>query len=99
MHSAIEVGERRCPDREHRDHDVDGARRHECRAQPERLDRRAGDEDAELVTHFAYGVLLARIPLFMFQAVQAALLPRLSRLAARGELADDCAVVVVKRTT
>jgi O-antigen/teichoic acid export membrane protein len=48
----------------------------------------AGDEDAELVTHFAYGVLLARIPLFMFQAVQAALLPRLSRLAARGELAE-----------
>ena len=38
------------------------------------------------VTQFAYGVLLARIPLFMFQAVQAALLPRLSRLAARGEL-------------
>ena len=31
-------------------------------------------------------MLLARIPLFMFQAVQAALLPRLSRLAARGEL-------------
>lgn len=42
-------------------------------------------EDAR-VTQFAYGVLLARIPLFMFQAVQAALLPRLSRLAARGEL-------------
>jgi O-antigen/teichoic acid export membrane protein len=42
-------------------------------------------EDA-LVTEFSYGVLLARIPLFLFQAVQAALLPRLSRLAARGEL-------------
>jgi O-antigen/teichoic acid export membrane protein len=41
--------------------------------------------DAELVTRFGYGVLLARIPLFMFQAVQAALLPRLSRLAARGQ--------------
>lgn len=40
----------------------------------------------ELVTQFGYGVLLARIPLFLFQAVQAALLPRLSRLAARGEL-------------
>jgi O-antigen/teichoic acid export membrane protein len=36
------------------------------------------------VTAFGYGVLLARIPLFMFQAVQAALLPRLSRLAAAG---------------
>jgi O-antigen/teichoic acid export membrane protein len=45
------------------------------------------DQD-EQVTQFAYGVLLARIPLFMFQAVQAALLPRLSRLAARGELAE-----------
>ena len=45
------------------------------------------DQD-EQVTQFAYGVLLARIPLFMFQAVQAALLPRLSRLAARGELTE-----------
>ncbi|MGB0112500.1 MAG: hypothetical protein WBP59_04725 [Ilumatobacteraceae bacterium] len=42
--------------------------------------------DGALVTQFAYGVLLARIPLFLFQAVQAALLPRLSQLAARGEL-------------
>jgi O-antigen/teichoic acid export membrane protein len=48
----------------------------------------ADDEEAELVTHFAFGVLLARIPLFMFQAVQAALLPRLSRLAARNELVE-----------
>lgn len=40
----------------------------------------------ELVTAFGKGVLLARIPLFLFQAVQAALLPRLSRLAARNEL-------------
>jgi len=45
------------------------------------------DQDA-LVTEFSYGVLLARIPLFLFQAVQAALLPRLSRLAARGELSE-----------
>ena len=42
------------------------------------------DQDA-LVTRFSFGVLLARIPLFLFQAVQAALLPGLSRLAARGE--------------
>lgn len=40
------------------------------------------------VTQFAYGVLLARIPLFMFQAVQAALLPRLSRLAASGNFVE-----------
>lgn len=46
----------------------------------------ADDSEAELVTQFGYGVLLARIPLFLFQAVQAALLPRLARLAARGEL-------------
>lgn len=45
----------------------------------------AGDNDDALVTQFSYGVLLARIPLFLFQAVQAALLPRLSQLAARGE--------------
>ena len=42
----------------------------------------------ELVTRFTYGVLLSRIPLFLFQAVQAALLPRLSRLAARHEIAE-----------
>jgi O-antigen/teichoic acid export membrane protein len=48
----------------------------------------AGDNDSAEVTEFAYGVLLARIPLFMFQAVQAALLPRLSRLAATGELLE-----------
>ncbi len=48
----------------------------------------ADDEEAELVTQFSYGVLMARIPLFLFQAVQAALLPRLSRLAARNELVE-----------
>jgi O-antigen/teichoic acid export membrane protein len=46
----------------------------------------ADESEDALVTQFSYGVLLARIPLFLFQAVQAALLPRLSRLAARGEL-------------
>ena len=48
----------------------------------------AKDNEKELVTQFTYGVLLARIPLFLFQAVQAALLPRLSRLAARNEIAE-----------
>jgi O-antigen/teichoic acid export membrane protein len=48
----------------------------------------AADNEDALVTQFSYGVLLARIPLFLFQAVQAALLPRLSQLAARGELAE-----------
>jgi O-antigen/teichoic acid export membrane protein len=48
----------------------------------------ANDDQKHLVTRFTYGVLLARIPLFLFQAVQAALLPRLSRLAARNEIAE-----------
>ena len=48
----------------------------------------AEPDQKELVTRFTYGVLLARIPLFLFQAVQAALLPRLSRLAARNEIAE-----------
>jgi O-antigen/teichoic acid export membrane protein len=48
----------------------------------------AADNESALVTQFSYGVLLARIPLFLFQAVQAALLPRLSQLAARGELSE-----------
>ena len=48
----------------------------------------ANDNEADFVTKFSFGVLLARIPLFLFQAVQAALLPGLSRLAARGELVE-----------
>lgn len=43
---------------------------------------------AEKVTWFGKGVLLGRIPLFLFQAVQAALLPRLAGLAGRGELTE-----------
>jgi O-antigen/teichoic acid export membrane protein len=48
----------------------------------------AGDDEEALVTAFSYGVLLSRIPLFLFQAVQAALLPRLSRQAAQGAFAE-----------
>ena len=48
----------------------------------------ANDDEADLVVWFGFGVLLARIPLFMFQAVQAALLPRLARLAAQGDFAE-----------
>jgi len=43
---------------------------------------------AEVVTRFGNAVIFARIPLFLFQAVQAALLPRLARLAAQRELTD-----------
>jgi O-antigen/teichoic acid export membrane protein len=46
----------------------------------------AGKGETALVTKFGYGVILARVPLFLFQAVQAALLPRLSRLAAAGAM-------------
>lgn len=45
------------------------------------------EQDAH-VTRFGYGVILARVPLFLFQAVQAALLPRLARLAATGEMSE-----------
>lgn len=38
----------------------------------------------ELVTRFGNAVLLARIPLFLFQAVNAAMLPRLTQLATVG---------------
>lgn len=48
----------------------------------------ADGDQGDFVTRFSFGVLLARIPLFLFQAVQAALLPGLSRLAARGELVE-----------
>ncbi len=44
--------------------------------------------DDQFVSWFSYGVLMARVPLFLFQAVQAALLPRLSRLAARNEITE-----------
>jgi O-antigen/teichoic acid export membrane protein len=37
-----------------------------------------------LVNHFSAGVIISRVPLFMFQAVQAALLPKLAKLAATG---------------
>ena len=48
----------------------------------------ADDDQSAIVSEFSYAVLVARVPLFMFQAVQAALLPKLARLAAQG-LFDD----------
>jgi O-antigen/teichoic acid export membrane protein len=44
----------------------------------------AHDGQDKLVSAFALTVVIARIPLFLFQAVQAALLPKLSALAAAG---------------
>lgn len=48
----------------------------------------ADSSEAAKVTAFGNGVLLSRVPLFLFQAVQAALLPRLARLAAQGDLRE-----------
>lgn len=55
-------------------------------AGPLGVDVLAHADEAAKVTAFGNGVLLSRIPLFLFQAVQAALLPRLARLAAKGDL-------------
>ncbi len=55
-------------------------------AGPIGVDILATSGEAEKVTAFGNGVLLSRIPLFLFQAVQASLLPRLARLAAKGDL-------------
>ena len=57
-------------------------------AGPLGVDVLAAASDAEKVTAFGNGVLLSRIPLFLFQAVQASLLPRLARLAAKGDLTE-----------
>lgn len=57
-------------------------------AGPLTIDALASSDRASDVTRFANAVLLARVPLFMFQAVQAALLPRLARLAARRDLEE-----------
>lgn len=44
----------------------------------------AEESQKELVNHFSAGVIISRVPLFLFQAVQAALLPKLAKLAATG---------------
>ncbi|HEX6568010.1 MAG TPA: hypothetical protein VF015_02560 [Acidimicrobiales bacterium] len=46
----------------------------------------ASQDDA--AGHFVNGVIIARVPLFLFQAVQASLLPKLSALAHAGHLGD-----------
>ena len=57
-------------------------------AAPIGVDILADSTQAEAVTQFGNGVILARVPLFLFQAIQAALLPRLARLAAHGDLRE-----------
>ena len=48
----------------------------------------ASDSQTEAAGRFVNGVVIARIPLFLFQAVQASLLPKLSLLAHSGHLGD-----------
>jgi O-antigen/teichoic acid export membrane protein len=48
----------------------------------------ADESQAEAAGRFVNGVVVARIPLFLFQAVQASLLPKLSTLAHSGQLVD-----------
>jgi len=48
----------------------------------------ASPEQKELVAGFITGLFIARVPLLLFQAVQAALLPKLSRLASEGKHDD-----------
>jgi hypothetical protein len=48
----------------------------------------ANDQQSKVAGHVLSGLLIARIPLFFFQAVQAALLPKLAAQAAEGRHAD-----------
>jgi O-antigen/teichoic acid export membrane protein len=48
----------------------------------------ASEAEAEAAGRFVKGVVIARVPLFLFQAVQASLLPKLSALAGAGRLGD-----------
>jgi O-antigen/teichoic acid export membrane protein len=48
----------------------------------------ADDSEKEQVAHFITGLFVARIPLLLFQAVQAALLPKLAGLASEGKHDD-----------
>lgn len=48
----------------------------------------ASSDEKELASRFFAGVLVTRVPLFLFQAIQAALLPKLARLAAEQRYHD-----------
>ncbi|NDH94486.1 MAG: hypothetical protein EBZ13_08150, partial [Planctomycetia bacterium] len=57
-------------------------------AGPITVDILGSDEPAAVVTRFGNAVIFARVPLFLFQAVQAALLPKLARLAAQRDMVE-----------
>jgi O-antigen/teichoic acid export membrane protein len=48
----------------------------------------ATDAETEIAGRFLSAVVVARVPLYLFQAIQAALLPKLSGLASAGRLGD-----------
>jgi O-antigen/teichoic acid export membrane protein len=48
----------------------------------------AADSEKDLASHFITGLFVARVPLLLFQAVQAALLPKLAALASEGKHDD-----------
>lgn len=48
----------------------------------------AHDNQKDLTSHFITGLFIARVPLLLFQAVQAALLPKLAALASAGQHRD-----------
>lgn len=57
-------------------------------AGPITVDLLGSHSEAAVVTRFGNAVIFARIPLFLFQAVWAALLPRLAHLAAQDNLSE-----------
>ena len=57
-------------------------------AGPITVDLLGTGSDPAAVTRFGNAVIFARIPLFLFQAVQAALLPKLASLAAASDLGE-----------
>jgi O-antigen/teichoic acid export membrane protein len=48
----------------------------------------AAPSEQDLASHFITGLFIARVPLLLFQAVQAALLPKLAGLASAGQHED-----------
>lgn len=57
-------------------------------AGPVAVDVLGTDAEQAAAGRFLNGLIIARVPLFLFQAVQAALLPKLSALAGAGRLGD-----------
>ena len=57
-------------------------------AGPITVDILGDSSPAELVTRFGNAVIFSRVPLFLFGAVQAALLPKLARLVGQGDMKE-----------